>query len=707
MKTPPFLLFAALLFWGWQSGLITVGAALGIVLEGARFIRLRWDVTEEDFRRVWNLCMLLALGLIVYTFSTGGTGGGPKGLLPDSAAEATRNIGVSASMFLRWLPATLFLFIAAQSFSEREAIPLAAISFFARRRKDVTTVDRSVDVSYPYLIVCLFSAGIHSNEGTHAYFWGLAVLLAWALWPLRSRRFSASIWAGALALVITLGFFSQHGIGVLQRLVEGYNAQWMVSLMRHRTDVSQNETAIGRIGKIKLSPRIVIRLQSKDGSPPPGYLREASYRSYHSRHQAWYSGEARNDFTDITHETGNESSWPLLPGKTNRLAVNIACYLEGWSQELSVPEGLLPLPTGSSRLENVPLSVAAVKVNKTGAVLVDGPGLMIFDAYFGPGATFDSPPDTSTNHLDLQVPTNEVPALNQVIAEMKISGATEERKLLAVQQFFADKFSYSIWLGPDKAARTNETALSRFLLQSRSGHCEYFATAAVLLLRQLGIPARYAVGYAVHEPSGQGYVVRERDAHAWCLVWDERTKIWQDFDTTPASWVVVENARASALQWLSDGWSWIKFHIAKFRWGQVNLRQYLFWALTPVLAFLLFRIIFRQRRKRRYQAKNNASGEAIFWPGLDSEFFALERQLAARGVPRLISEPMGGWLARALADPALTDLKGPLQELLRLHYKHRFDPHGLNNQEREALAREAKIYLDTLSQLERRPVRPA
>ena len=40
------------------------------------------------------------------------------------------------------------------------------------------------------------------------------------------------------------------------------------------------------------------------------------------------------------------------------LVVNIACYLEGWSQELSVPEGLLPLPTGSSRLENVPLSVA-------------------------------------------------------------------------------------------------------------------------------------------------------------------------------------------------------------------------------------------------------------------------------------------------------------------------------------------------------------
>ncbi len=72
---------------------------------------------------------------------------------------------------------------------------------------------------------------------------------------------------------------------------------------------------------------------------------------------------------------------------------------------MGAPEGLLPLPTGSSRLENVPLSVAAIKMNKAGAVLAAGPGLMIFDAHFGPGATFDSPPDASTtNRLDLSVP---------------------------------------------------------------------------------------------------------------------------------------------------------------------------------------------------------------------------------------------------------------------------------------------------------------
>ena len=705
MKTPPLLLLAALVFWGWQSGLLLFGAIMGLVLESSRFIKARWDLTGEDFRRLWNFSTLLALTLVVYVFTTNEEVGGLNGLLHSSAVVAARNAGISATTFLRWLPMTLFLFVAAQRFSERGAVPLSAISvLIRRRRKGGTEAERNVDVSYPYFMVCLFSAGIHTNEGTHSYFWGQAVLLAWALWPLRSRRFGVVVWLCALAAVIGLGFSGQHGIGQAQRLLEGGTAQWMARFFRQNTDARQSMTAIGQIGKLKLSAQIVIRLKTKNGGPPPAYLREASYRSYNL--QTWRAGMAGNEFADLQPERNN-TTWVLLPGRTNGSAVNIACYLGGRSQKLSVPEGLLPLPTGSSQLENVPGSVASITANKTGAVLAAGPGLMIFDARYGPGTTFDSPPDAGTNHLDLTVPTNEAPALDQIISEMKISGATEERKLLAVQQFFAAQFSYSTWLGSDKVARTNETALSRFLLHRRSGHCEYFATATVLLLRELGIPARYAIGYAVHEPSGHGYVVRERDAHAWCLVWNGPAQRWEDFDTTPASWVAEEGKRASAMQWFSDFWSWVRYQIAKLRWGQTHLRQYILWALIPVLALLLYQIIFRRGRRRRPPSKTGKSAAAIFWPGLDSEFYLLERKLAARGVPRQPSEPLSDWLTRALADPARADLRQPLQELLRLHYRHRFDPRGLNGKEREALTREAKICLGTLSRMERRSAHPA
>lgn len=693
MRTPPLLLLAVLVFWGWQSEFLLVGAIMGIVLESARFIRLRWDLEEEDFRRIRNFCTLLGLALVVVAFAANQEGGGVNSLLHASAAEATRSVGLSATAFLRWLPMTFYLFVAAQIFSEREVVPLSAISDFARyRRKKTGREERFVNVSYPYFIVCLFSAGIHANQGTHTYFFGQAILIVWALWSLRSRRYGIAAWLGTLVLVLGIAYTGHLGISQLRQMMEGYNVKWLARFMRQKTDAALSSMSIGQIGELKLSPRIVIRLQPKDGGAPPDYLREATYRIYRSQKQTWHVGDLKNEFGTLTPERDG-TTWILLPAKTNTSVVNIASYLSGWSRELDAPDGLLPLPNGSSRLEH--LAAFSLKANPNGAVLASGPGLVIFDAYYGPGATIDAPP-ASTN-FDLNVPTNEIPALDQVISEMNISGATDDRKLLAVQSFFASKFTYSAWQGADKLARTNETVLSRFLLNSRSGHCEYFATATVLLLRQLKIPARYAVGYVVHEKSGHGYVVRGRDAHAWCLAWDERDKTWVDFDTTPASWVAEEGKRASPMEWLSDVSSWIGFQFAKFRWGQTNLRQYLLWTLLPVLLLLLYQIIFRRGRKRRRQFKVDSRSTTVSWPGLDSEFYQLERRLAARGVARQPSEPLSDWLTRALAEPALADLRQSLQELLRLHYGHRFDPQGLSEQERESLTRQAMDCLAALS----------
>ncbi len=313
VNTPPFLLLATLLFWGWQSGFFLVGAMMGIVLESANFIKTRWELTGDDFRRIWNFCMLLALALAVYVLTTSEEGGGLNSLIHSSTAAAVRNVSVSGATFLRWLPMTFFLFVAAQKFSECAAVPLSAISLFFRWwRKGSRSAVQNVDVSYPYFIVCLFSAGIHTNTGEHSYFWGQGVLIAWAIWPTRPRRFSIIAWLAALAVVIGLGFTSQRALGEMQRVLEGYNAQWMSNLIRQRTDASQNMTAIGRIGRLKLSARIVIRLEPKNGSRPPDYLREASYRSYHPQGQTWYSGSARNDFTDIGHEPGNDFVWTLM-----------------------------------------------------------------------------------------------------------------------------------------------------------------------------------------------------------------------------------------------------------------------------------------------------------------------------------------------------------------------------------------------------------
>ena len=688
MKTPPLLLGAALCFWGWQTEHLAAGAGMAALLESAPWIKVRWEFTDQDFRRIWVFCALLLLAVAVHAFTSNGGPSDFIGFLQNPSPLTQRTASAASAravaVWLRSLPLVFFLFVAAQTFNSREGIPPETISLLMHWRwQKPRKPDRAVppapqvNASFAYFGVCLFAATFRTREdGT--FFWSLCGLLSWALWSLRCRRFSIAVWVAALGAALGLGYASQLGIGRVYRLIENYNPQWFTRTTGGGADPTKSKTALGLIGRLKASGKIVIRLEPQEGSRAPTLLREASYRSY--RAGIWYADIAKDRYEPINEEP-NHTTWYLLGSKTNSVGVNLACYLPGGL-------GLLPLPTGSGRLEN--LSAFTLQKSPLGAVLAQGPGLVVFDALYGPGETIDAPGSDSE---DLQVPSREIPALQQVIAELKLEPQNRKQALHALAGFFEDpgKFRYSMWQGLGRLRGTNETPVSRFLLDTRSGHCEYFATATVLLFRQLGIPARYAVGYAVHEASGRRYVVRQRDAHAWCLVWNETARTWQDFDTTPASWVKEESSRASPVQALSDFWSRVVFEFSKFRWGQTHLRQYFLWALAPTLALLLYQIIFRTRRLRQARRHEEARGAA--WPGLDSEFYQIERRLQERGAGRHPTEPVSRWLVRVMTDPALAGRQRQFRELLRLHYRYRFDPRGLTPTDRETLRREAKACL--------------
>ncbi len=72
-----------------------------------------------------------------------------------------------------------------------------------------------------------------------------------------------------------------------------------------------------------------------------------------------------------------------------------------------------------------------------------------------------------------------------------------------------------------------------FLTESQSGVCRHFASAATLLYRTLGIPARYVVGYSTYATGGQWTDVKGADAHAWVEVFITGLG-WVRVDPTPA-----------------------------------------------------------------------------------------------------------------------------------------------------------------------------
>ena len=723
MKTPPLLLAAVLAFWGWQTGFLVPGLFMGLVIEGARLYKTRWDFSDDDFARIWTLCLLVFLAALVYAFSANDGPADFRNLFHGSLAQRGAGIATSrtASSLLRWLPMVFFLFVAAQAYSSRPELPLHVISLIlryrwrhARKLGLPAPLAHTFNLGYPFFALCLFSASIHAADDT-SFFWGFCALAAWALWPQRSPRFALPLWAATLVLVIGASYFGQRGISQFQSYLANLNPQWLTGFIHRRFDPIQSQTEIGQLGRIKTSSRIVIRLEAKSGVPPKR-LRETTFRSFKGR--TWYSDLTENDFSLLT--STNETSVPLL-NKPTTDSVNISCYLPGG-------KALLPLPEGSARLEH--LLFYNIWKSPLGGVLEDGPGLVVFDALYGPGKTIDEPADESPDSLDLSLPEHDTNTLAQVVSELHLEGQTLNHALLTLAHFFSTRFTYSTWQEQPRAWARNETPLKRFLLHSRSGHCEYFATAAVLLLRSVGFPARYAVGYAVHEGSGQEYVVRQRDAHAWCLVWDHQRRAWRDFDPTPPSWVAADAQHMTLLQRLADLWARLCFEISKFRWGQSHVRQYLFYALTPIMAFLLYQIIFRKRHGF-WRTKNSFAQPA--WPGLDSEFYQLIQALAQRGLARDPCETLSEWLRRVARDPALSGLRLPLQEhlsgfratadeknqasaveftgpmrvgknvevleeLLALHYRYRFDPQGLNTIQRDLLRTRTRDYIAALAQ---------
>ena len=155
----------------------------------------------------------------------------------------------------------------------------------------------------------------------------------------------------------------------------------------------------------------------------------------------------------------------------------------------------------------------------------------------------------------------------------------------------------------------------------------------------------------------------------------------KNFDPTPASWVGSEAEQVSLMQRLSDLGTRVSFELSKLRWGQTRLRQYLLWTLVPVLTLLLYQILVR--RPRRRSKRKRGAGDSETWPGLDSEFYELEEKLARYGLARAPSESLGDWLERLGKEPALAELRAPLQRAVRLHCRYRFDPLGIDSVQRE------------------------
>jgi hypothetical protein len=119
------------------------------------------------------------------------------------------------------------------------------------------------------------------------------------------------------------------------------------------------------------------------------------------------------------------------------------------------------------------------------------------------------------------------------IANGWTEGATSDYdKVLAIQRHFhATEFGFEY--STDVEIADDADALLTFLTQTKTGFCQQYATAMAVLARELGIPARIAVGYQAGTLQENGrYLVQTKDAHAWVEVFFQGYG-WLQFEPTP------------------------------------------------------------------------------------------------------------------------------------------------------------------------------
>ena len=142
----------------------------------------------------------------------------------------------------------------------------------------------------------------------------------------------------------------------------------------------------------------------------------------------------------------------------------------------------------------------------------------------------------------LDLPPGDNPRTLAWAQEMRARlGPADARTLSAALMAYIAQSPYVYTLSPGSYG---SDAIDDFWLDRRQGFCEHFATAYVVVMRAMGVPARVVTGYqGADPPDADGYqAVRQSHAHAWAEYWAEGAG-WLRADPTAA--VAPERVRSS------------------------------------------------------------------------------------------------------------------------------------------------------------------
>ena len=370
---------------------------------------------------------------------------------------------------------------------------------------------------------------------------------------LRQSRDSRALWQGFCLLITALiGWFSAALLYQHER-----DLDVLISRFIEPTDLQRRVgfSADGRLGSVSnrrhsSDDSVALRVFS---NVPPGYLRGAVFESF-AQHN-WHKDERKfrltyskslpniTELQDLANANdGRVFPFPLYASPENSSAEDPPHpkleRMECWPGTNPGADVFAPLGTRWLQLD----IGSQLRIAADGQVASDDitPGLP-WNVYHSPASLQSKimgqlAPNLATDANDTQPALLAMmgsDVLDPIASDVFVGAVTTVEKIAAVEQFFANNFKYQKGLRVPQGVNS----VDWFLTTRPPAHCEYFATAAVALLRRADVPARYVTGFLVSErnPYGGYWLARNRHAHAWAEAWDSETGHWRTVEATPAA----------------------------------------------------------------------------------------------------------------------------------------------------------------------------
>ncbi len=496
----------------------------------------------------------------------------------------------------------------------------------------------------------LFGKGL-SILGTAVLAWGIMGFLPWAQAQLELATF---------------------------RFVSGQLATQ--STVSWRTGV---QSQLGQLQRLKLSRQVVLRVWTSR----PQKLRGTVFARFDGRNwQAWL---VRNqDLSAVPREAILEkglAEWlSSISGQTYMLAGKSVDHASNAptvrTEIMRVAEGLVPVLVAPGDAWLVRSSARQLRVDDYEALIAatppsPGQAYGVVNRTDGGVVQAGVPPSSMVAEC-LAVPADTDPRLNELAAQLGKGARSEEERIERTVRFLQSKCRYSL----DVGAFHSRQPVAEFVFEKKKGYCEYFASAAALLLRLQGVPARYVTGYNVGAGNRQGdhYVVRQLDAHAWVEAY-VAGRGWLEVDPTPEAEYLSLHANPQE-SWWDNFTEWVsaKWGEARMRWrprewlsAMGKVRRAGRSVLLLPLALLAVLLGFRRRKK-----KLGVRGRIPLSPRAGARPIAAEHVGIIEGLDRL-------WEHSGYARPAW---RGPLEHLASIPAQ------ALSAGQRETSSRAVEIF---------------